>query len=83
MLWLSLQKHDCVPKFILLSDAARHGSGINDHGVSVRVEQHGGREGNVLILCQSGKKTLLISASKSISLLKHEGCYCFPHSFLI
>lgn len=45
-----------MPKFILLSDAARHGSGINDHGASVCVEQHGGREGNVLILCQSGEK---------------------------
>lgn len=57
MLWQILQKHDCVPKFILLSDVARHESGINDHGASVCVEQHGGREENVLILCQSGKNS--------------------------
>lgn len=57
MLWLILQKHDCVPKFMLLSNAATRESGINDHGASVCMEQHGGREGNVLILCQSGKKT--------------------------
>lgn len=44
-----------MPKFILLSDAARHESGINDHGASVCIEQHGGREGNLLILCQAGK----------------------------
>lgn len=44
-----------MPKFIMLSDAARHGSGINDHGASVCIEQHGGREGNLLILCQTGK----------------------------
>ena len=59
-----------MPKFILLSDAARLESGINDwrlvHGAAVCMEKHGGREGDVLILCQSGKKTLLISASKSI-----------------
>lgn len=44
-----------MPKFILLSDAARHESGINDHGASVSIEQHERREGNLLILCQTGK----------------------------
>lgn len=55
MLWLILQKHDCVPKFILLSDAARHESGINDHGASVCMEQHGGREGMYLFYARVGK----------------------------
>lgn len=56
MLWLLLQKHDCVPKFVLLSNAAMRESGINDRGASVCMEQHGGREGYALILCQSGEK---------------------------